>query len=373
MAKYSVASLTTLAQSVGFKGAAVGIAVAIALAESGGDSSATHPNSNGSVDYGLWQINSIHTEYNYARLISDVTYNATAAFQLSSGGTNWTPWRTYQTGAYKQYLGSVGGGGTSAPTSKAIKGTSNGYPKGQCTWYADDRYHALTGYYVPWSGNAKDWAALAMSKGWSVSPSPIVPSIVCFQAGVQGADTTFGHVGVLERINTDGTLYVSMQNWNGITYPNTTYWTFHTGAGVSFIYAVGGSQSPGGGLSSPVDMPVTFGSVGYTGVLEQVHETIINVPGFYGIALALDEAEQFPGYIDLTQPQTVNIVGINTGVTLPDVSGLIRSGVATVTDNAVPTIIRGTLIATGALLILALLMKAAGSNPQSIAALVAGE
>lgn len=76
---------------------------AIALAESGGRVSATHKNADGSVDRGLWQINSSHAAYDPARLVSDPLYNARAAVAVyrSQGLGAWT---TYSSGAYRQYL-----------------------------------------------------------------------------------------------------------------------------------------------------------------------------------------------------------------------------------------------------------------------------
>jgi hypothetical protein len=94
----------------------------------------------------------------------------------------------------------------------------------------------------------------------------------------------------------------------------------------------------------------------YTPLTEQVHETLINTPGFYGIALALDEAEQFPGWIDLSQPYTVDVMG--TQVQLPDVTGTVRSAGASVADNFTPAAIRGGLVLLGVLLFVMLFAKA---------------
>jgi len=82
---------------------------AVAMAESSGVVSAVHTNANNSVDYGLWQINSIHG-YNPSLLTSDPTYNAKAAVAVfnSSGPGAWT---TYKDGAYKTYMP----GGKNAP------------------------------------------------------------------------------------------------------------------------------------------------------------------------------------------------------------------------------------------------------------------
>lgn len=96
--------IRSYATGAGFSGQAATIAVAIALAESGGRVGATHSNTDGSVDRGLWQINSVHSEYNASQLLTNPAYNAKAAYNISNGGTNWYPWTTYTTGAYQRYL-----------------------------------------------------------------------------------------------------------------------------------------------------------------------------------------------------------------------------------------------------------------------------
>src|ERR1019366_10543421 len=53
--------------------------------------------------FGLWQINTLaHPNYDEASLL-DPTYNAQAAYQISSAGTNWSPWSTYTHGEYKPF------------------------------------------------------------------------------------------------------------------------------------------------------------------------------------------------------------------------------------------------------------------------------
>lgn len=86
--------------------AALSIAIAIALAESGGRVSATHSNTDGSTDYGLWQINGrAHPSYSPSQLVGNASYNAAAMFAISAAGTNWNPWTTFTSGAYRQFLG----------------------------------------------------------------------------------------------------------------------------------------------------------------------------------------------------------------------------------------------------------------------------
>jgi surface antigen len=122
-------------------------------------------------------------------------------------------------------------------------GTANHYPAGQCTVYADQRYHDLTGCYVPWSGNAWQWEGLARTAGWNVSSTPHVPSIMCLQGGVQGA-SPLGHVGVVESINGDGSFISSNLNWQ--PHPTQVLDIKHTpGKGVSFLSSSGTSFQGG--------------------------------------------------------------------------------------------------------------------------------
>jgi hypothetical protein len=107
---------------VGFTGPNLVIAIAIALAESGGRTWAINNDSNGSQDQGVWQINTVHMSQ-FAGMTVDPNStpgsgtassgtssmfnplnNAKAAFSISSSGTNWSPWSTYGSGAYQQYL-----------------------------------------------------------------------------------------------------------------------------------------------------------------------------------------------------------------------------------------------------------------------------
>lgn len=112
--------------------------------------------------------------------------------------------------------------------------STNTYPQGQCTWWASQRYWQLTGYYVPWKADAKDWSSQATGYGWSVSSTPQTGDIVCFQPGVQSADSTFGHVGIVEKILGSGSISTSNLNFDG-QQQNITDFTFSTGNGVSFI------------------------------------------------------------------------------------------------------------------------------------------
>lgn len=86
----------------------VRVAYAICMAESGGVASKDNAglNRDGSVDYGLMQINSIHADMVGGDLESlrNPQVNVRIAYSLSKGGKDWTPWSVYNNGKYKQWL-----------------------------------------------------------------------------------------------------------------------------------------------------------------------------------------------------------------------------------------------------------------------------
>lgn len=76
------------------------------MAESSGNPNATGYNTNGTIDRGLMQVNSIHADLvagNLAALYTPAV-NIKIAYSLSKGGTNWTAWSTYNNGEYRKFL-----------------------------------------------------------------------------------------------------------------------------------------------------------------------------------------------------------------------------------------------------------------------------
>lgn len=116
-------------------------------------------------------------------------------------------------------------------------GSGNHFAFGNCTYWASLLYHQMTGYWVPWLGDAWAWTGGAYSSGWVVSSQPIVPSIIVLQPGVQGAGYA-GHVAVVIGINKDGSVLTSNMNWYqyGGGWDRVSYVTFHPGYGVSFVW-----------------------------------------------------------------------------------------------------------------------------------------
>lgn len=126
------------------------IMAAIALAESGGRVDAVSPqNTNGTYDYGLWQINSSHSQFDQARLTSDPLYNARAAVAIEKS-QGLTAWSTYNSGAFRSFMGQ--GRSTSATFGRTRPGGDTSGPDGLDTLFAD--YFAEGG--TSSSGNAED-------------------------------------------------------------------------------------------------------------------------------------------------------------------------------------------------------------------------
>ncbi|HEU5226201.1 MAG TPA: CHAP domain-containing protein [Ktedonobacteraceae bacterium] len=120
-------------------------------------------------------------------------------------------------------------------TSHAPVGHVNVFPYGVCTWWADQRYYQLHGFFVPWrtQANAWQWVARAYQFGWHVSKSPAVGDIMVLQPGVQGA-SPLGHVAVVERVLNNGRVVASSMNWGSRPWAVTT-WQFSPGPGVMFV------------------------------------------------------------------------------------------------------------------------------------------
>ena len=114
-------------------------------------------------------------------------------------------------------------------------GAYNWFPYPWCTWWADQRYHQIHGVYVPWrtNSNAWQWTARAYQFGWQVSSRASYGAIINLQPWVQGA-YGLGHVAVVERVYSDGSVLASNTSWGSNPY-QVTYVHFYPGSGVTFI------------------------------------------------------------------------------------------------------------------------------------------
>jgi Lysozyme like domain len=103
-------------------------AAAVALTESSGNPRAQHNDSNGTVDRGLWQINSVHGYSPSSSFDAQDNARQAVAVWRSSG---WDAWSTFKDGAYLAHLpkgtGSSGAGTRPRPSgSGGFLGTLEG-------------------------------------------------------------------------------------------------------------------------------------------------------------------------------------------------------------------------------------------------------
>jgi hypothetical protein len=148
MTTLSPPQIAQLARNAGFTGTDVVIAVAVALAESGGRTDIVSPrNHNGSIDRGLTQINSIHGDFNWR----DPQTNMNKAYQIwREAGRSWKPWSTFNSGSYRKFLsdGLANGGGSTATVQPV--GLSDGMDglKTFGAFISDSHNYVRLGYFA---------------------------------------------------------------------------------------------------------------------------------------------------------------------------------------------------------------------------------
>jgi peptidoglycan hydrolase CwlO-like protein len=122
--------------------------------------------------------------------------------------------------AAAQEKGGLGGGGSSGGYPSYLLNAAQdtvvdpwGFLNRECTSYAAWKWNNV--YGRPWyrgtgpagTGNAKNWASILASRnGYSWGYEPRVSSIAVWEGG------SYGHVAIVEKINTDGTFNVSEYN-----------------------------------------------------------------------------------------------------------------------------------------------------------------
>ena len=133
MTTYSYAQLETLWINAGGPKALAPIAAAIGEAESGGNSDALNPNDNGGTQssFGIWQI-STGTHTPPSPSWSNPAVNAQLAVGKWKDAGGFSPWGTYDSGAYKAFLSgstspdpNVPGSATQLLSANAAAGSSD--------------------------------------------------------------------------------------------------------------------------------------------------------------------------------------------------------------------------------------------------------
>jgi surface antigen len=118
--------------------------------------------------------------------------------------------------------GSVGLGATVAVAAPAVPrpplvgAAHNHFFAGYCTWLAAEHAHAEWGVWLPWFGDAGDWASPASAAGWLVTPLSTLGSIAAMPRGVQGSGRD-GHVAWVIAVDPDdpSRVRVPSMSWSG--------------------------------------------------------------------------------------------------------------------------------------------------------------
>lgn len=121
-------------------------------------------------------------------------------------------------------------GSTPAPNKyKSVANQGNLYAYGNCTYYVFNRRSELGRSIGSTWGNANNWAYSAKRAGFTVNNTPAVGAI--FQTGAR----YYGHVGVVERVNSNGSIYVSEMNYNG-HFNNVTHRSIYNVSSYKYIH-----------------------------------------------------------------------------------------------------------------------------------------
>ncbi len=133
MPKLTREQIASHARAAGFTGDDVNIAVAVAMAESGGDTHAHNPVPPDD-SYGLWQINMLGSmgperRKRYGLAKNEDLYDPAVNARVARGiwnGSGWKAWTTYTRGTYKRFLSADTEGSSGGSVSTADSGTDSG-------------------------------------------------------------------------------------------------------------------------------------------------------------------------------------------------------------------------------------------------------
>lgn len=107
----------------------------------------------------------------------------------------------------------------------------NGYDYGYCTWYAANR-RAEMGKPVPANlGNASTWKVLSQRAGIPVGNTPAAGAVIWTPPR-----DYYGHVGIVEQVNEDGSVVISEMNTVGWGVKSSKTLSAEQAANYSYIY-----------------------------------------------------------------------------------------------------------------------------------------
>lgn len=119
----------------------------------------------------------------------------------------------------------------------------------------------------------------------------------------------------------------------------------------------------------PSGTPPATGGQG-NALAQQIHNTLVQYPGMFGICKAIDEGNQFPGFInDMSMVEPISFPDKLSPIS--EIPGAFGQSVSdTIIGNSIPLFVRGTLIIAGLFLILALLWQLAKPQLEALPSLI---
>jgi surface antigen len=120
-------------------------------------------------------------------------------------------------------------------TSLAGASAGNAYAFGNCTWWAYERRMQLGHPVGSFWGNATTWDIYAQAAGYAVNHQPTVGAVFQMKAFVDAYTGGYGHVGIVESVNGDGSVNVSEMNYAG-NFNRVTYRTIPASQAAIYNY-----------------------------------------------------------------------------------------------------------------------------------------
>ena len=201
--------------------------------------------------------------------------------------------RTYKPSGNKNYI-TTGSGGWNT----CIKGypmDPNANVLANCVGYASGRFNEIineargtTGCtYKGLNCNAEWFVERAREAGLKMGSTPKVGSIICWQKGtVDGGGDGAGHVAIVERVNSDGSIYTSESGYGSTAFWNQTRnnsngrWGCGSGYSLrAFIYLPDDVQKIVDGGNTPTPTPTP--TPGPSGKFEIGDKVVINGPLYF--------------------------------------------------------------------------------------------
>ena len=113
------------------------------------------------------------------------------------------------------------------------------YDTYQCTWWAAMRRNQIGKPVDAHMGNGGQWNDTAARLGYKVGRSPKPGDVIVFEPGVHGSSAYYGHVAVVEKVDSDGSVLISQSGtgWMAVVTETISAADLKAmGNGISFIH-----------------------------------------------------------------------------------------------------------------------------------------